>query len=154
MERSNYLFDEVRDYLKALDENDLISLWNRYCEECNNPDGEIWTNDDEFFEIFFTKALDAVRAAYFGDYNFSDDWVTFNGYGNLESFNSPYDHIDDAAMINDIIEQPEVYDLEGLIDELNEAWDEENDEEDDDEIDEEAGNKFLSGLTGKTDDAF
>ncbi len=134
MERHEFIFNGIREHLDTLPEHEIVNLWNRYCQENNDPDGEIWTNDEEFFEIFFTKPLDAVRAAHYGEYNFADDFVKFNGYGNLESFNNPYYHIDDAAMINDIIEQPEVYDLEGLIDELNEAWDEENDDDENDDL--------------------
>ena len=42
-------------------------------------------NDDEFFEIYFSKPIEAVRAAHFGNYNYMDDYVKFNAYGNLES---------------------------------------------------------------------
>lgn len=29
--------------------------------------------------------MEAVRAAYFGEYQYSDDYVRFNAYGNLKS---------------------------------------------------------------------
>lgn len=44
----------------------------------------------------FTSTNDAIRAVYYGDYRYVDDYVVFNGYGNLESF-SGYclkDHVD------------------------------------------------------------
>lgn len=45
-------------------------------------------NDEEFFDGWFhNKPMEAVRASYYGDYNYNDPYVHFNGYGNLESFN-------------------------------------------------------------------
>lgn len=66
---------------------ELIDLNNTYCQSANYPDSEIYANDDEFFSMFFgTDVLRAVQATQYGDYNYSHDWVTFNGYGNLDSF--------------------------------------------------------------------
>ena len=49
---------------------------------------EYWNNDDDFFNTFFyNNPTEAVRSAYYGDYNYCDVYVRFNGYGNLESFN-------------------------------------------------------------------
>lgn len=75
--------------INQMDESDLMCLNNAYCESTNNPDAAIFSNDEEFFEMFFGGeggAERAVRAAFYGDYNSSHDYVRFNGYGNLESF--------------------------------------------------------------------
>lgn len=49
---------------------------------------EVFENDEEFFKIFFKdNILEAVRSVCYGDYNYNDDYVKFNAYGNLESFN-------------------------------------------------------------------
>ena len=46
----------------------------------------IESNDEDFFNLFFEgKPMEAVRAASYGHYNYADDWVWFNAYGNLES---------------------------------------------------------------------
>lgn len=43
-------------------------------------------NDEEFFNVFFEgKPMEAVRAVFYGDYRYTDDYVKFDGYGNLES---------------------------------------------------------------------
>ena len=44
-------------------------------------------NDEDFFDTFFKCPDDAVRAVCFGDYNYMDEYVRFNAYGNLESAN-------------------------------------------------------------------
>lgn len=65
--------------------------------DVNSYDGslenlEVYDNDDEFFNTFFqNNVLEAVRAVSFGDYHYSDDYVKFNGYGNLESM-SDYEY--------------------------------------------------------------
>jgi len=62
--------------------------------EINSYGGDLedlkyYSNDEEFFDIFFTEdKMELVRALSFGNYNFSDDYVKFNAYGNLESANS------------------------------------------------------------------
>ena len=35
--------------------------------------------------------MEVARAIYYGDYNYNDEYIKFNGYGNLETF-SKYDY--------------------------------------------------------------
>ena len=59
--------------------------------DLNSWDGSLesiryYSNDEEFFELFFSnKPMEAVRATHYGEYNYNDNYVRFNGYGNLES---------------------------------------------------------------------
>lgn len=48
--------------------------------------------------------MEAVRAVHFGEYRYNDEFIKFNGYGNLETFNDPTGHIDTEAIINAILE--------------------------------------------------
>ena len=64
-----------------------VAIHNTYERE-NGYDYEkvIEVNDEDFFNLFFEgKPMEAVRAASYGHYNYADDWVWFNAYGNLES---------------------------------------------------------------------
>mgnify|MGYP001370473205 CR=1 FL=1 len=47
---------------------------------------DFYENDEEFFNTFFVNPHDAIRAVMFGDYNYNDEYVRFDGYGNLDSF--------------------------------------------------------------------
>ena len=61
-------------------------------------------NDEDFFECYFENKIEVARAICYGDYNYTDDYVRFNGYGNLESF-SEYDMIEELKdSIDEIIE--------------------------------------------------
>lgn len=49
---------------------------------------DYYENDEDFFETFFYGRIDeAVRAVCYGNYNYTDEFVKFNAYGNLESCN-------------------------------------------------------------------
>ena len=63
-----------------------IEIHNIYVRENNfSYEGEIESNDEDFFNLFFEgKPMAAVRAASYGNYRYYDEWVWFNAYGNLE----------------------------------------------------------------------
>lgn len=72
-------------------------------------DLEYFYNDEEFFRTFFhNQTMEAVRAVTYGDYRYTDAYVVFNAYGNLESFNEwelieeLKDNIDD--IVSELIE--------------------------------------------------
>ena len=73
--------------IKAMSSDQLVELNNLLVEDANWTDNGIYSNDEEFFETFFIKSSEAVRACHFGDYRWNDNLVKFNGYGNLDSFN-------------------------------------------------------------------
>lgn len=77
----------LRDYLENLSDDELIEAWNEYCYEYD-MDNIIYYNDEDFFETYFATTDDAIRAAFYGDYRYMDTYVVFNGYANLDSFNS------------------------------------------------------------------
>jgi len=77
----------IIEQINNLSKSELIELNNIYAQSIGSKD-EIYGNDEDFFEAFFSGNVnEALRAAHFGEYNYLDDYVKFNGYGNLESFN-------------------------------------------------------------------
>ena len=97
--------ERIRKYLL----NDVEEL-DRVVREINSWDGsldwlEAYENDGEFFDTYFDSAFEAVRSAHYGSYDYSDDLVRFDGYGNLESF-SRWEYEDELKdNIDDIIER-------------------------------------------------
>lgn len=71
-----------------LDNNILVKLWNDYCEDTNSMDDYIYENVDYILNDMFNSIDEALRAACYGSYNYTDDYFRFNGYGNLESFDT------------------------------------------------------------------
>ena len=81
-------YEEIKDYLlNHIDEIGDIII------EINSIDNSLdylsyYENDEEFFNTYFyNNPTEAVRSVYYGDYNYCDKDVSFNGYGNLVSFN-------------------------------------------------------------------
>lgn len=110
-----YIYDNkeaVIEYLENLSDSELVQAHNTYCQNAGYGDNEIFDNDEEFFETHFSKAHDAIRAAFYGEYEYGHDYVTFNGYANLDSFNNPEGHVDLQEIANDILESPRDYDVE------------------------------------------
>jgi hypothetical protein len=80
--------NQILNAINSATENELIDINNAYCQACNMHDSEVFENDEEFFNLFYPNAGDGLKVAqavFYGDYNYSHDWVKFNGYGNLES---------------------------------------------------------------------
>jgi hypothetical protein len=73
--------------MEDVTEEELLSM----SREVNGYDGSLdWlryeSNDDEFFSCYFGgNVLEAVRAVCYGEYNYTDEYVKINAYGNLES---------------------------------------------------------------------
>lgn len=61
-------------------------------QEVNSWDGTLeylsmWENDRDFFDTFYSgEPMEVARAVQFGEYNFMDDYVAINDYGNLVSY--------------------------------------------------------------------
>ena len=103
----------IEEYLDNLEDHELLSVNREYLENTNNLDDDIYNNDEEFFEIHFSdKVMDAIRAVQFGKYNYTDAYVKFDGYANLETTNHLEDFIDISELAEYIHENPEDFDIE------------------------------------------
>ena len=73
--------DTLRDVVRELDG------WNGCLDYLN-----VYNNDEEFFDIFFANnPAEVARAIYYGDFNYNDEYIKFNAYGNLKTL-SEYDY--------------------------------------------------------------
>jgi len=104
-------FEKIFKYIELDYENksdsEKIGLWNEYCSE-NRSDDQIFEFEDDFFDMFFEgKPQEAARAVFFGNIqNWGDEYIKFNGYGNLESLSEyqAVNSIDETALIEWLIE--------------------------------------------------
>ena len=82
----------IIEFFRECDSTSFFIAYDLVCA-INSYDGSLndiyyYYNDDDFFAMAFgTNVLEAVRAVCYGDYRYSDDYVKFDGYGNLESAN-------------------------------------------------------------------
>lgn len=117
-------YEVFEEKFKELSIDEKLSIFNTYCLEHGDPDREIHSFDEEFFEIYFSDPMEAARATFFGKIDsWSDEYIKFNGYGNLVSMNE-YDVLKE---IDDYLE--EIFDNSDTWEDYIE--DDEDDEEDD-----------------------
>lgn len=73
----------------------------------------------------FTSPYDVVLKIAYGEYNYNDNFIKFDGYGNLETFNYVSEVVDFDEMAEHIFENEHEYSyLDGL-----EDYDEEDEED-------------------------
>lgn len=122
----------VRDFLL-----NNVEVLKDAVRELNSWDGsmehlDVHENDEDFFNTYFDgRPAEAVRASYYGEYNYMDEYVRFDGYGNLESLTDYQyeqklkDEVDD--IIGLLVEEKHNLNLDG---ELEELLDEDEEDED------------------------
>ena len=82
--------EKLKEYLK---ENLTTDNLKEMARSVNSYNGgldylDYYENGEDFFQMFFEGRIDeCVRAICYGDYNYMDDYVKFNAYGNLTSAN-------------------------------------------------------------------
>jgi hypothetical protein len=80
--------DKIKQALRELEPEDKIDFHNLMCSEGEegDPDDQIYENDEEFFNMFYANdVFGAVQRAVYGEYNPMHDYVTLDGYANLQS---------------------------------------------------------------------
>lgn len=134
MKTIEMLKEEIKEVLLN-DDNMLISTVG----ELNSWNGsfdylEYWENDEEFFNLFsHSNPMEVARAITYGEYNYTDDYVKFNAYGNLVSADKwdivkeMQDEIEE--IVESIIEESSNLCLDSEIQDLIDEYEESEEEE-------------------------
>ena len=80
---SQVQLNQVIEQLKQ-DDSLLMQAYNEYSAE--NGYNSVYDNDDDSISMIFNNVHDALRAAYYGDYDPAHAYFTLNSEGNLQSF--------------------------------------------------------------------
>ena len=94
----------TKEELEELEEQEVVDLWNDYCENANRGGEGIHTNkiyrmdelDDVLGKMWPSDLLDTID---FNRFNECDSYFGYNDYGYIESFDTPYDVIDVEALV-------------------------------------------------------
>lgn len=134
-------FERVMDVLKEMDDSELVSVWNEYCYATNRYDDEIL--DAYSMEEWIENAKDKISLLnrfYFGSDAYDEkssanpnrNYFTFNGYGNVISFDyiynsytNEFNYIDADDLVDYIIENEEAFYNNDIQDILDDADDDE-----------------------------
>ena len=104
--------EAIKHYLENLSANELVSIHNEYCESVSYGDDYIYSNDESSFADYFSgNPMKVAIEISFGDYRYQDDFVRFNGYRNLKSFQeyNVGNIIDIDAILLDILDNSQNY---------------------------------------------
>ena len=133
--------DLLVEFLQSLDSEKLFYIHNEVIQENGFYDDELFYNDEDFFNTYFeNKVMEAVRSCHYGDYNYNDEYIKFDGYGNLETFSGYeihdyilFDEIADYMIDN---EDYSVLENNDLLDDFNDFLQEHDFIEDEEETEE------------------
>ena len=81
--------ERLIEVLENLQVAELVAVHNRYCEECNYPDDEIYDMDSLEEYIGEIEPMRLVNMVYYGGFNPTDKYWWFDGNGNLVSGDYP-----------------------------------------------------------------
>jgi len=81
------LKEKIVDFLSDCSDNDLMGIYNEYCNESGNSGDVYW--HDGFFSDMCIDADEAARAVWASgsDYNYQHEFLKITAYGNYETSN-------------------------------------------------------------------
>jgi len=94
------LYDEILNVLSNLNTGDLLAVHNKYCEDTNQWDSQIYGMNEFDDELQGYTPTDIALMIVNGSFSPYSEYFTFNGEGNLESFGS--EDIEEYIYITDI----------------------------------------------------
>lgn len=106
----------LENYVEGMDDDSKLEFFHKYWEKYNFEDF-LYENDEEFFDIFYSNnnIIELIQNLQYGDYRINDEYVTFDSYGNLKSYATLADALDDlldkSILIDYLLETKEFLDI-------------------------------------------
>lgn len=136
------LYERIKEELESWRIDELVSIWNDYCEECNYMDDYIECNNPD--EFMYGRTPSEVLEEIGSDYDIRDEYAVYTIYG-WESFNYETDEhcpIDIDTLTDWIVDDEDghgYYSLQNIVYEYLNKEDEEEEGEEPDDIDSDLG---------------
>lgn len=89
----------TKEELEELEDEKVVDLWNDYCKNNNMDDDRIYHMDDLDDVLGRMWPSDLLDTIEFNRFSEGDSYFGYNGYGYIESFNTPYEVIDEEALL-------------------------------------------------------
>ena len=103
---------EVVNYLNALPLDEIIDLVQKSLEYTYELEMYVaYPNDYITFKELYVEPIDAVRATFYGDYRYTDDYIIVNALGNIDSYDSVALKFFYTSIMEEIAEVVIEYDL-------------------------------------------
>lgn len=129
--------EKIKELLMENDELLIQAVQNLNSWNGGFDDLSFYENDEEFFNTYFEgNPMEAIRATHFGKYSYNDNYVKFNGYGNLDTYSYSEMVEEIKSQIDEIVEScienyNNIYidEITDIIEELEEEEELEDDED-------------------------
>ena len=79
---------KIVDYINGMGVEEKIALHNTYCDAANCLDDCIYAMDDMEEVLYGVDKWELIRMVQFGDFDCTKEFWSFNGYGNLDSYDA------------------------------------------------------------------
>ena len=89
----------TEEELEELEDEKVVDLWNDYCKNNNMGDDRIYHMDDLNDVLGRMWPSDLLDTIDFNRFSEGDSYFGYNGYGYIESFDTPYEVIDEEALL-------------------------------------------------------
>ena len=119
--------EELKELLENLDDNDLLYVWNEYCDTSRYYDDKICEMDWLDEDLESKTATEILRMAD-KDFDVDNKYYKYSIWG-IESFDNLEDYVDLNCLASYILDNEEDFDN----DEIREFLDENNKEDEDNE---------------------
>jgi hypothetical protein len=116
--------ERIEEVLESLRDEDIVEVWNRYCEDCNYYDDRIEYMSELDELVCGMKPMDIINTFCDSAFNVNDDYFWFNGCGNPVSSNDPFDQVsvyDLAVHIEDYEEDYGIPEIAEILEEPEES---------------------------------
>ena len=116
--------ERIEEVLESMRDEDIVEVWNEYCDDVNCCDDRIYCMDWLEDDIRGMSAIDVIRTFCDSAFNVNDDWYWYNGYGNPVSSNDPFEQVsvyDLAVHIEDYEEDYGIPEIADILEEPEEA---------------------------------
>lgn len=113
--------EQIKEYLKGLNDSELLSIYNEFANETYNINIYLMDEFDEICENM--DASDIARRCFYGKFNPNDEYFIFNGYANFESSDYLEYFIDFDELADYIIRNDEDFDDDDIREILDENED-------------------------------
>ena len=118
-------YEKIREALENLDKHDVVSAWNRYCEENSYYDDMVYTME-EFDDLMYGLKPSEIVARLDSSFDVTEKFFAWDSYGEVVSFN----YISDSCIdLDDLADYMDEHEEDFDIDEIKEIFEEETEEE-------------------------
>lgn len=99
---------KIKQALTNMYDDELIEMWNTYCEESCLPDDVIIENEpstlNKLYEWGNAEGAVAGFLADMGEWQLGDEYISFDGYGKFNSFNAVWTDKYSPFSVDELVE--------------------------------------------------